>query len=204
MSWGTSTRAAAPGEREPAQAAAPGLAGLDGTGDQRLAGGAPAALAGSRPTDVGLVGLDPAGQGLAIRADHGLAELVQPAPGGLVAAETELPLQLGGGDPALARGHQVDGEEPARQGGLGLLEEGAGEHGVLLAAGHALVDEPGPQRVGVIMTAAVAAEPSGQRARNRYSRHCSSVPNRALNSRKSCGRSSGSMHPSAGWSASPL
>src|SRR3954454_24636733 len=158
MSWGTSTRAAAPGEREPAQAAAPGLAGLDGAGDQRLANRAPAALAGSRPTDVGLVGLDPARERRPVAADHGLAELVQPAPGGLVAAEAHLPLQLGGGDAALARGHQVDGQEPARQAGLGLLEEGPGEQGVLLAAGRALVGEARPRRVGVIMTAAVAAE----------------------------------------------
>src|SRR5205085_10004827 len=120
------------------------LPSLIGSGCQSLAAGAAAALAGTRAADVGLVGLDPAGQGLAIRADHGLAELVQPAPGGLVAAQAQLPLQLGGGDPALARGHQVDGEEPARQGGLGLLEDGAGEQGVLLAAGRALVDEARP------------------------------------------------------------
>src|SRR4051812_12835289 len=75
-----------------------------------------------------------------------------------LAAEPELPLQLGGGDPALARGDEVDGQEPARQAGLGLLEDGAGEQGVLLAAGHALVDGARPQRVGVAMAAAVAAE----------------------------------------------
>src|SRR4051794_36149481 len=40
----------------------------------------------------------------------------------------------------------------------GLSDQVPGEQGVLLAAGHALVDETGPQRVGVIMTAAVAAE----------------------------------------------
>src|SRR5436305_8945293 len=142
-------------EPEPAEAATAGLAaaGLDRPGDQGLAGGAPAALAGSRATDVGLVGLDALGQGLTIRADHGLAELVQPGPGGPVAAEAQLPLQLGGGDPALARGHQVDGEEPARQAGLGLLEDRAGEQGVLLATGDALVDDLGLQRVRVAMAA---------------------------------------------------
>ncbi len=143
------------GEPEPAETAPAGLAaaGLDRPADQGLAGGAPAALAGPRAADVGLVGLDAPGQGLAVGADHGLAELVQPGPGGPVAAEAQLPLQLGGGDPALARGHQVDGEEPLGETGLGLLEDRAGEQGVLLAAGHALVDDLGPERVGVVMAA---------------------------------------------------
>jgi hypothetical protein len=107
---------------------------------------------------VGLVGLDAPGQGLAVGADHGLAELVQPGPGGPVAAEAQLPLQLGGGDPALARGHQVDGEEPLGETGLGLLEEGAGEQGVLLAAGHALVDDLGPERVGIVVATSYASK----------------------------------------------
>src|SRR5689334_1779731 len=116
------------GEPEPAEAAAAGLAaaGLDRAGDQGLAGGAPAAFAGSRATDVGLVGLDAPGQGLTIRADHGLADLVQPGPGGPVAAQAQLPPQLGGGDPTLAGRHQVDGQEPAAEAGLGLPEDGAG------------------------------------------------------------------------------
>src|SRR3954452_13036459 len=89
------------GEPEPAEAAPAGLAaaGLDRPSDERLAGGASAAPAGPRAADVALVGLDAPGQGLTIRADHGLAELVQPGPGGLVAAQAQLPLQLGGGDP---------------------------------------------------------------------------------------------------------
>src|SRR5436305_2392938 len=142
-------------EPEPAETAPAGLAaaGLERPADQGLAGGAPAALAGPRATDVGLVGLDAPGQGLTIRADRGLAELVQPGPGGPVAAQAQLPPQLGGGDPALAGRHQVDGQEPAAEAGLGLLEDGAGEQGVLLAAGHALVDDLGPERVGVVMAA---------------------------------------------------
>src|SRR4051794_41297129 len=100
---------------EPAEAAAAGLAaaGLDRPADQGPAGGAPAALAGPRAADVALIRLDAAGQGLTIRADHGLAELVQPGPGGPVAAEAQLPPQLGGGDPALAGRHQVDRQKPA-------------------------------------------------------------------------------------------
>src|SRR3954453_16222602 len=141
--------------RAPAEAAAagPAAAGLDRPADQGLAGGAPAALAGPRAADVALVRLDAAGQGLTIRADHGLADLVQAGPGGPVAAEAQLPPQLGGGDPALAGRHQVDGQEPAAEAGLGLLEDGAGEQGVLLAAGHALVDDLGLERVGVVVPA---------------------------------------------------
>src|SRR3954469_23310978 len=40
---------------------------------------------------------------------------------------------------------------------------------------------------------AAQRKPSGQRASNRYSRHCSSVPNRARNDGMSSGRSSGSI-----------
>src|SRR4051794_40252960 len=143
------------GEPEPAETAPAGLAaaGLDRPAAQGLAGGAPAALAGPRATDIGLVGLDASGQGLTIRADHRLAELVQPGPGGLVAAQAQLPLELGGGDPALAGRHQVDRQEPLGQAGLGLLEDGAGQERVLLAAGRALVDDLGLERVGVVMAA---------------------------------------------------
>src|SRR3954452_10624037 len=143
------------GEPEPAETAAAGLAaaGLDRPGDHGLARRAPAALARPRAADVGLVGLDAPGQGLALGPDHGLAELVQPGPGGLVAARAQLPLELGGGDPALAGGHQVDRQEPLGQARLGLLEDRAGQERVLLAAGHALVDDLGPERVGVVMAA---------------------------------------------------
>jgi hypothetical protein len=77
---------------------------------------------------------------------------------GPAAAEAQLPLQLGGGDPALAGRHQVDGQEPAAEAGLGLLEDGAGQERVLLAAGHALVDDLGLERVGVVVPAGSAPE----------------------------------------------
>ena len=66
---------------------------------QRLADGAGASLAGPRADDVALVRLDAAGQRRETRAEHGHAQLEQPGPGGLVAAEAQLRLQLGGGDP---------------------------------------------------------------------------------------------------------
>jgi len=43
------------------------------------------------------------------------------------------------------------------------------------------------------MPAARQRKPSGQRALNKWSRHCSSVPNRAMNVGRSRGRSFGSI-----------
>jgi hypothetical protein len=54
-----------------------------------------------------------------------------------------------------------DRQEPARQPGLGLLEDGAGEQRMLLAAGRALVDQPPPMVVGRPMATAGAAKAFG-------------------------------------------
>ena len=62
---------------------------------------------------------------------------------------------------ALLEVTQVDGEEPARQAGLGLLEDGAGQDRVLLAAGRALLDQAFLVAVSLTMPAARAAEPRG-------------------------------------------
>ena len=151
------------GQAQPAQAAPLGLAAaaLDGTGDLGLAGSAAARRARPRAADIGLVGLDPRGQRRPLRADHGAADLVQPAPGGLVAAEAHLALQLHRRDAALARGHQVDRQEPLREPGLGLLEDRAGENRMLLATGRALLDQALLVAVGQIMPAARAAKTRG-------------------------------------------
>ena len=147
-------------EPQPAEPALAALAGcrLDRTGDHRLAGGAAAGLARPLATQQRLVGLDPRRERRPARGDHGLADLVQPAPGGLIAAEAHLALQLHGGDPAFARGHQPDGEKPARQPGLGLLEDRAGQERMLPAAGRALFDQPPPMVVGHAVAAAGAAK----------------------------------------------
>ena len=131
---------------------------LDRPGDLGLAAGAAARFARSRAADVGLVGLDPRGQRRALRPHHRLADLVQPGPGGLVAAEAHLPLEFHGRDPALARGHRVQWPEPLGQAGLGLLEDRAREQRVLLATGRALLDQPRLVRPGPVVAAAGAAE----------------------------------------------
>jgi len=60
--------------------------------------------------------------------------------------------------PALAGGDEIDGKKPAAEPGLGLLEDGAGQERVLLAAGHAFVDDLGLQRVSIVMATGDAAE----------------------------------------------
>src|SRR3954447_760944 len=122
---------------------------LDRAGDDRLAGRPAPGLAGLGAADQGLVGLHAPAERRAISRHHGAADLVQPSPGGPVAAEPHLPLQLHGGDAALAGGDEIDGEKPACRAGLGLLEDGAGQERVLLAAGHALVDQTPLVPIGV-------------------------------------------------------
>ena len=69
------------------RAGARAAAGFDRTGDQRLAGSAAARPARLGAADIGLVRLDPLAEWFTARPDHGLADLVQPAPGRLIAAE---------------------------------------------------------------------------------------------------------------------
>ena len=83
---------------------------------------------------------------------------MQPGPGGAVAGKAHLPLELHGGDAALAGSDEVDGEKPAAEPGLGLLEDGPGQERVLLAAGHAFIDDLGLQRVGIVMATGDAAK----------------------------------------------
>ena len=166
---------------------------LDRPGDLGLAAGAAARFARSRAADVGLVGLDPRGQRRALRPHHRLADLVQPGPGGLVAAEAHLPLEFHGRDPALARGHQVDGEKPLGQAGLGLLEDRAREQRVLLATGRALLDQPRLVRPGPVVAAAGAAEAVRPARPAQVGPALLSVPNRARKLGRSPGKSVGSI-----------
>jgi len=148
-------------EAQPAERAFPPLAGLrlDGTRDHCLASRATPGFTGSGAADQGFVDLHPLLQRLAIRPDHRPTDLVQPAPGSAVAAETHLPLQLHRRDAAFAGGDQVDGQEPFGEPGLGLLEHGTGEDRVLPAASAALLDQALLVAPGLAMPAAAAAKP---------------------------------------------
>jgi hypothetical protein len=111
--------------------------------------------------EIGLVGLDPTRERRPARGDHGAADLVQPAPGGLVAAEAHLALEFHRRDAALAGGHEPDRQKPARQAGLGLLEDGPRHVGVLPAAGGALQRQARPQPMAPAMPARRAAKALG-------------------------------------------
>ena len=120
-----------------------------------------ARAAGPGTADVGLVRLEARAQRLSLRPHHRLRDLVQPGPGGLVAAEAHLALELHRRDPALARGDQEDRQKTPGVPGLGLLEDGPGEERVLLAAGGTLVDQPRLVRPRPLMAAGGAAKAVG-------------------------------------------
>ena len=97
-------------------------------GDDGFILGGPTRLAGFRTADVALVDLDLAGQGLPIGPDHGGADLREPGPRRLIAAEPELALQFGGRDALLRRGDLEDGAEPKGERLLALFEDRPGDH----------------------------------------------------------------------------
>jgi hypothetical protein len=85
-------------QADPAEPAA--VVAFDGDGDRRLVGGRPSFALGPSAQEA-LVELDHPGQQLAVGADHGPAQLVQPGPRGLIRAKAEGVLQALSGDPVL-------------------------------------------------------------------------------------------------------
>ena len=79
-----------------------------------------------RAADVGFVDLDRAAECVATRPNHGAAQLVQPGPGRLVAAEPEHPLQPERADAVLLAGNEPHGHEPGSERLARALENGAG------------------------------------------------------------------------------
>jgi hypothetical protein len=126
-------------------------------GDHCIAGRTTVGLAGPCAADRGLVGLHPLSQELAVGRTIA-RQIWQPGPGGLVVAEAHLPLQLHGRDAALARRRQPDRQKPACQAGVSLLEDGAGQQQMLLAAGSTLLDQPQQVAVDALVAKAGAAK----------------------------------------------
>ena len=87
-----------------------------------------ASLAFFRAAHIGFVGLDLADKAVAAGPHHGPPQLVQPGPGGLVAAEAEGALQPQGAHPVLLAGHEPHRQEPCPQRLAGPFENRAGGH----------------------------------------------------------------------------
>ena len=84
--------------------------------DDGLALDLTAPLAFLRAAHIGFVGLDLAGKAVAAGPHHGPPQLVQPGPGGLVAAEAEGALQPQGAHPVLLAGHEPHPRNHVRSG----------------------------------------------------------------------------------------
>src|SRR5512144_1311733 len=83
--------------------------------DNGLVLGLTSALSLFRAADVSLVDLDLAGEAIAARADHRPAQLMQPGPGRLLAAQAEHALKAQRADAVLLAGDEPHGEKPHPQ-----------------------------------------------------------------------------------------
>ena len=150
---------------DPAQAdAADALAVLlGGNRDNGLALDLPAPLVLFRAAHIGFVRFHRATEAIPPRADHRPAQLVQPRPGGLVAAEPQRALQTEGADAVLLAGDEPHGHEPGPERLARAFEDGAGgERGApaTAPAAHQIVRHD-PSHIG---RAAVRTDKAGRPA----------------------------------------
>src|SRR5207253_3089201 len=119
-------------EAPPARAVA---AHLNRDRDQRLSLAlAAAATVAVAAAEEALIDLDLAREGLALRCHHRPAQLVQDRPGGLIAGDAELALQLQRRDTRPVRADQVSRPEPQGQRQTRLVHCRPGRHRRLAAA----------------------------------------------------------------------
>src|SRR6266487_6414697 len=146
---------------------APRLAAVDfdGAGDQHLADPAAACrhddrvVLGTERNDR-LIRLDEAAQRLALRIDHGPAQLGAQHPAGSVRAEAELALELQRRNAIGVRRHQERSPEPGGQRQLAGMHDRAGRHRGLTAAAGTLIGEGlGLQQPGSALAATGADKP---------------------------------------------
>lgn len=83
---------------------------------------------------VGLVDLDHAAKRTPVGIDHCPTELVKQEPGGLVAAEPQLWLELQGGHPVGVGGEKVSGQEPDAEREMRTMHHRSGDERGLVAA----------------------------------------------------------------------
>jgi hypothetical protein len=109
-----------------ADAAEPPAILLGCYGDDGLALGFSASRARFRAANIGFVNLNSTGQQVPTRPNYRAAQLVQPSPRGLVAAEPQLPLQAERADSVLLAGNEPHRQEPYPQRLAGTLEDRPG------------------------------------------------------------------------------
>ncbi len=107
---------------------------LDRDYDLRLCGCLTAEDARLDPTNPGLVDLDDSLQEVAVGPDHGMAQLMEPGPGGAVAAQAENLLDGHRASALLLRRDQPDGVEPDPERLVRVLKNGPGRDGGLVPA----------------------------------------------------------------------
>ena len=168
---------------------------FDGAGDEHFALGRAAAAAANRiglgpQRDLGLVDLDKASERRAARRDHGAAQLGAQQPRGLVGAEPELLLQLQRRNPIRMGGHEIDGPEPCDQRQLRTMQDCAGRHRGLLAAGGAFEGEGlSAMRPPLGAGACRTSKPRGPAAATSQAAQASSSGNWRWNSTSEAGNS---------------
>jgi hypothetical protein len=117
--------------------------------------------AGLLTADPGLIDLHRSRQAAPVGIDHRPAQLVEKQPGGLVARDPELGLELEGRDAGLQRRHKVGRDEPCRERESGPVEHGPGRRRSVMAAGAADPDAAGGQQPPIAAVALRAAKPGG-------------------------------------------
>jgi len=106
--------------------------------------------AGLDPTDPGLVDLHGSLQEVAVGTDHCVSQLMEPGPGGAVATQAENLLNGHSAGPLLLGGDQPDGVEPDPERLVGVLKNGPGRDGGLVAALSALEESNSARLPGLL------------------------------------------------------
>src|SRR5215217_733297 len=122
------------------------------------------------PAEPEVVDLHLALQGLALGSHHRPAQLLEHEPGGLIARESELSLQLLGRDPGVVGGDQIGGPEPGAQRGARSVHHRSGRDRGLKSASRALPEVPALEHPGAKPAATGADEALGASATPRGSR----------------------------------